>query len=59
MVMPIKQMSYVEAMKDYFGFLPGQNMTAFFAELKALSAEDREWFKAELLSVGYQVIAKV
>jgi hypothetical protein len=46
-------------MKDYFGFLPGQNMTAFFAELKALSAEDREWFKANLLSVGYQVIAKV
>lgn len=55
----MKQMSFVEAMKDYFGFLSGQNMSQFFAELKVLSPAEREWFKKELATVGYEVVAKV
>jgi len=52
-------MSYVEAMKDYFGFLPGQTMSEFFRELKQLTDTDRAEFKAMLRSVGYEIVAKV
>jgi hypothetical protein len=55
----MKEMSFVEAMKDYFGFLPGQNMTQFFAELKVLTPVERDWFKQNLVTVGYKIISKV
>lgn len=55
----MKEMSFVEAMKDYFGFLPGQNMSQFFAELKVLTPDERQWFKDNLATVGYKVVAKV
>jgi hypothetical protein len=48
-------MSFVAAMKDYFGLLPGQNNAQFLGELKKLTLDDKAWFAAELPSVGYQI----
>jgi hypothetical protein len=40
--MPIeKRWSKVALMKDFFGFLPGQNAVGFASECKALSEADR------------------
>jgi len=52
-------MSFVEAMRDYFGLLPGQTMSQFFQEIKVLSDTERAEFKAMLATVGYVIIAKV
>lgn len=52
----MKRMSYVAAMKDFFGLQPGQTLTQFSAELKALSDADREYFKAGLAQNGYEII---
>lgn len=50
------QSTLTKALKEYFGFKPGQNLTEFMAELKALTLEDREYFKREFVKVGYEVI---
>lgn len=50
-----KKMSLVAAMKDYFGLLPGKSAMDFLKEWKALSDEDKAWFKANLPSVGYEI----
>jgi hypothetical protein len=47
--------SFVAACNKYFGRKEGQNLTEFQAELKALSIEDREYFKREFLKVGIEV----
>lgn len=57
-----KQMSFAAAMKDYFGYRPmadGQtgNAASFMAELRALSDDDKAWFRAELPKVGYEVVS--
>lgn len=54
----MKQLAFSAAMKDYFGFLPGQTLSGFMQELKALNDSDRAWFKANLPSVGYELIEK-
>ena len=54
-----KQMSFVEAMRDYFGLQPGQTLTSFFQELKHLSPEEREYFKQGLKQFGYELIVKI
>lgn len=51
-----KELSFVSAMKDFFGFLPGQTLTQFAAELKALSPGDRAYFKAGLEQNGYKIV---
>lgn len=52
----MQQASFVKACKDYFGFKPGQTMSEFMAELKALNAEDREYFKRHFKSVGFEIV---
>ena len=52
----MKEMSFVTAMKDYFGILPGKTTSDFLQELKALTPEDREYFKKRLETVGYKVV---
>jgi len=52
----MKRMTFVQAMKDYFGLRPEQTPTGFMHEMKALTSEDREWFKANLPKVGYEII---
>lgn len=49
------QSSFTKAVKDYFGYLPGQNLSGFMAEVKALDAADREYFKKLFLTVGYEI----
>ena len=53
----MKQMPFISAMKNYFGIKSGQTSLEFMAEIKALTAEDREWFKANLPKVGYEIVA--
>jgi hypothetical protein len=55
----VREMSFVEAMRDYFGMLPGESNLLFFQEIKALSDAERAWFKENLVKVGYKVVAKV
>lgn len=50
-----KILSFVEAMRDYFGLKEGQTLSDFYQELKALSTEDRAWFRQELPKVGYEI----
>lgn len=51
----MKKMSFVSAMKDYFGIKPGDNSMGFLQEMKALTAEDKTWFRENLPKVGYEI----
>lgn len=51
----MKQMSLVAAVREYFGFLPGQTPMQFMAEIKELTLEDREYFKREFAKVDYLI----
>lgn len=46
----------VKACKEYFGFKPGQNLTDFMNEVKALTPEDRAYFKREFVKAGYEIV---
>jgi hypothetical protein len=50
------QSTLTKALKDYFGFKPGQNLTEFMGEIKALTPEDRQYFKREFAKVGYDIV---
>jgi hypothetical protein len=52
----MKQMTFIQAMKDYFGLLPDQTPVGFMKEIKALSPDERSWFRSTLPSVGYQIV---
>jgi len=43
---------FVKAMKDFFGLLPGQSVTQFGAELKALSDAEKHEFAEGLRAIG-------
>jgi len=43
------------ALKKFFGPKPGQKLVGFARELKALTVEDKRWFKAELIKLGYTI----
>jgi len=51
----MKQMTLTAALKDYFGYKQGQNLGEFMLELKALSVEDKAYFKREFVKVGYEI----
>ena len=51
----MKQLTSVKAMLDYFGTNGKDNM-AFMKEMKALTDEDKAWFRANLPSVGYEIV---
>jgi hypothetical protein len=46
------QTGFVKAMKDFFGALPGQSVTQFGAELKALSHDEKLDFASGLRALG-------
>jgi hypothetical protein len=50
-----KQMSLTAALKDYFGYKPGQTLGEFMAECKALTDSDKAWLKKEFAKVGYEI----
>lgn len=54
-----KQLSFPAAMKDFFGAQPGQTLTGFMAELKALDEKDRAYFRAGLEQNGYAITSAV
>jgi len=49
---PQKEMGFTSRMKDFFGYRLGNTMTDFFAEIKALSYEDKCWFWDEFNKQG-------
>jgi hypothetical protein len=49
----LKHITFVMAMKEHFGTLPGQTLMDFAKELKALDQDDRAYFINELRTVGY------
>jgi hypothetical protein len=52
----MKQLKFVAACKDYFGFLPNQSLGEFLAEVKQLTDKDRSDLKIMFLSVGYEIV---
>ena len=54
----MKQMTFVAAMRDFFGMKPGETLQEFMQEMKALTQEDREDFRIMLGQVGYTIIAQ-
>jgi hypothetical protein len=52
----MKQMSLTAALKDYFGYKPGQTLGEFMQECKALTIEDKQYFKREFVKAGYEII---
>ncbi len=50
------QSSFTKACKEYFGYKPGQNLGAFMEEIKALTEDDRAYFKREFVKVGYEIV---
>lgn len=53
----MKKMTFIQSMKDYFGLREGKTNIDFMQEIKALSDEDKAWFRAELPKVGYEIVA--
>jgi len=51
----MKKMTFVQAMKDYFGLLPGRDNMSFLKEMQALTSEDKDWFRENLPKVGYEI----
>lgn len=53
-----KRLSFVTAMLDYFG-KNGKQSSDFMNEMKALTPEDKAWFRSELATVGYEIVDTV
>jgi hypothetical protein len=51
----MKRMTFVVAMKDYFGFKAGQKLGEFAQELTELSPDEKAWFGEQLPLVGYEL----
>lgn len=51
----MQQMSFTKAVSEYFGKKPGQTLMELQAEIKALTPEDREYFKREFVKVGIEI----
>jgi hypothetical protein len=52
-----RPMSLAMALKDFFGFLPGQTISGFMLELKALNDADRAYFHKALKEPGYNLVS--
>lgn len=50
------QMSFTAACNKFFGLKPGQTISDFAKELKALDEKDREWFKREFVKIGVEIV---
>jgi hypothetical protein len=52
----MEKCTLVVACKKFFGLHPGQTLTQFQEEVRALTDKDREDFKKWFPSVGYEII---
>jgi hypothetical protein len=50
-----KTVSFVMAMRDFFGLRPGTKLTDFADELRALSENDKAELRAGLIANGYKI----
>lgn len=55
---PQKEMGFIAACKDFFGFLPDQTLMTFRNEVAALTPKDREEIRAGLIQNGYTLKAE-
>lgn len=44
------------ACKEFFGFQPGQTLSEFMVELRALTEEDRAYFIREFEKAGIKIV---
>lgn len=51
-----KQMTFMQACRDYFGMHPGQTSVQFGTEIKALNEKDRAEITQGLKAQGYEII---
>ena len=54
----MKCMTFVVAMREYFGYRQGTGPAEFLQELKALTEKDKNDFKAMFSAVGIEIVAK-
>lgn len=52
----MEPMSFVGAMKHFFGLRPGKDNKDFLQEMRALSDADRAYFSKHLTNAGYNII---
>lgn len=50
-----KEVGFVAACKEFFGFLPGQTLMTFRDEVQKLTPKDREEIRAGLIQNGMNV----
>ncbi len=50
-----KEVGFVAACKEFFGFLPGQTLMTFRDEVKMLSPKDQEEIRLGLIQNGFNV----
>lgn len=48
-------MTFTKAINEYFGKKPGQTLSEFMAEIKALDGEDRAYFIREFAKIGITI----
>ena len=48
-----RELSFPIAMKEFFGYRPGTGLKEFQEEIKALSPNDKAFFRAGLLQNGF------
>lgn len=51
----MKTMSFTAACNEFFGRKPGQTLQQFQLELKALTLDDRDYFKREFAKIGISI----
>jgi len=51
-----KEMTFLAAMKDFFGYRPGNTAADFMKEIRALDDKSRAFFKSGLEQNGYKII---
>lgn len=54
----MKQMTLVAALREFFGYRPGQSAGDFLQELRALTDKDKDDFKTMFPSVGITIVEK-
>ena len=53
----VQQLTFITACNQYFKRKPGQSLTDFQHELKALTDEDRKYLASEFTKVGITIVA--
>jgi hypothetical protein len=48
----METMSFTARLKDFFGYLPGQSLSDFAKEIRALTTEDKLEFHAAFNALG-------